>query len=693
MDAIANSIAQLWRRQDEIVQRLARIEAALSLPEAVPSQAAAPLPKGFFSAEREMAPVVEEIPAVNNTTSVHVAKLEKPKLETKFGLTIVNRVGVVTLVLGVAFFFKWAVDNNWVGPGGRTILGVLAGLAALGAADFLWRKGQQIFAQGVTGTGIAVLYLSFYAAFGFYHLIPQGFAFILLFATTGTAVTLSLRYASQTITALGLFGGYLTPMLLSRGEYHLWFLFGYVLLLDTAAAVLTKIRNWRALEVLSFSATAIIYGGWLATRFEQHQQRTVAMFALLAYYGLYWQAALRALFLPGQFLAALALSFVWNNSAGGFFPFSILIVLTGLAYTERRSWAPALSVTFASFWIGYGVWELGNSAVLDTFPTFLGITAVFLLFGGWFVRTLSAGRQTVTVQGWSVLTLNSITYYGAAYALLNRTYHAYLGLLAVAVAVVYLGLGAYLHRRRLPAGGDTRPVALSFAISVCFIALAIPIQFTGFTVTIAWSLQAAALTWVGVRFQSQRTVEAALLVFLLVLMHLTANSSMFANARAYQLLWNRRFVAFVAVALSFLTAAYWALPVTRFIALVEYSAGHVVLLWGLIMEVIDWAERSTPPENLLSVETVAVSILLGIYAIVLISAGVGTRTAINRIAGLGLIGIVIVKLYLFDVWQLGRIYRISAFVVLGLLLMSTSFLYSRFRQLIESLWKDDGAQS
>jgi hypothetical protein len=36
----------------------------------------------------------------------------------------------VTLVLGIAFFFKWAVDNQWIGPGGRVILGVIAGLAA-----------------------------------------------------------------------------------------------------------------------------------------------------------------------------------------------------------------------------------------------------------------------------------------------------------------------------------------------------------------------------------------------------------------------------------------------------------------------------------------------------------------------------------------------------------------------------------
>jgi uncharacterized membrane protein len=59
------------------------------------------------------------------------------------------------------------------------------------------------------------------------------------------------------------------------------------------------------------------------------------------------------------------------------------------------------------------------------------------------------------------------------------------------------------------------------------------------------------------------------------------------------------------------------------------------------------------------------------------------------VLGLVLIAFVITKLYLVDLWQLGRVYRISAFVALGLLLISTSFLYSRFRSAIEALLSDD----
>ncbi len=90
--------------------------------------------------------------------------------------------------------------------------------------------------------------------------------------------------------------------------------------------------------------------------------------------------------------------------------------------------------------------------------------------------------------------------------------------------------------------------------------------------------------------------------------------------------------------------------------------------------------------------TVAVSILMACYALALIAAGVATRTAINRLAGLGLMALVVAKLYLVDVWQLSRGFRITAFLGLGALLLLVSYLYSRFRPAIERLLKDRPAE-
>ncbi len=202
------------------------------------------------------------------------------------GLTLVNRIGAITLILGVAFFFKWAVDNNWIGPAGRVMLGLLAGFATLGAGDFLWRKRQQVFAQGITATGISIIYLSLYAAFDFYHLIPQAAAFVLMVAATAMAGVLALRYQSFAIAALGLLGAYVIPVLLSNGEDHPWFLFSYLFLLNLASSELAKRGGWPRLEFISFAATTLIYAGWL---FNHSGQKLVGTLAPLAFTAQRWR--------------------------------------------------------------------------------------------------------------------------------------------------------------------------------------------------------------------------------------------------------------------------------------------------------------------------------------------------------------------------------------------------------------------
>jgi uncharacterized membrane protein len=683
LDIISEAIGRLLKKQDELEQRIARLEGKAPVVE----QPAPPPPVEPTLLQPPDAPVEPE--KILPTEPALPRAPKKPALETKVGLTVVNRIGVITLMLGVAFFFKWAVDNNWIGPAGRVILGVIAAFAALTAADFLWRKRQQIFAQGVTGTGIGILFLSIYAAFGFYHLIPQTFAFLCMLAAAALAVALALRYGSQSIAALGLLGGYITPLLLSSGEDRPWFLFSYVLLLSACAVLLAKRRKWRGVEILSFVATAILYGGWLGSKFTKPQDQFVGTLALCAFYALYWPSTLRPPFLIAQFFAPIALAQIWGGSPPVFFTLALLLAAAGLVRAHWRAHPAALSVTFAAFWLSYGTWSSHLPA------EFLGVSLGFLLFFSY-----SARWPSLSVQGLALLVLNGAVYYSVSYWLLKTQYNSWLGLLAVLVAAAYLASGAYLYRRRPTAQADMRPTLLTLGAALCFLTLAIPIQFTGFAISVAWSLEAAALTWIGVRLHSVKPILGALAMFVLVLVRLGsidawmyANGTSYANSQPYALLWNARFLTFAVAAAGLFLAARWACDSLRLVALIEYFSGHAVLSWGLSMEAIGWAEKSTPMENLLSVETVAISILFAAYAAILVSMGVAARSAIHRIAGLALIALVIAKLYLFDIWQLGRIYRISAFVVLGILLIATSFLYSRFRGLVEGWWKDDEASS
>jgi uncharacterized membrane protein len=245
---------------------------------------------------------------------------ETSTLESQVGLTIVNRIGAITLVLGVAFFFKWAVDNNWIGPLGRVALGLIAGFVTLLLGEFIWRKSQQVFAQGITAGGIAILFLAIYAAFDFYHLLPQMLAFLMMAAATVLAAALALRYGSFAIAALGWAAGYATPLLLSSGEDHPWFLFSYLLLLNVAATELAARHKWRGLEIVSFVATAFIYGGWLLSGGTKADVRLVATLAPLAFCAERWRTQTPLLFALSQFLTSLALTLIWQTEETAYLP-------------------------------------------------------------------------------------------------------------------------------------------------------------------------------------------------------------------------------------------------------------------------------------------------------------------------------------------------------------------------------------
>jgi uncharacterized membrane protein len=694
MDVLSEAIARLIREQEQLNKRLARMETALQLQQPMQAEArpAAPPvvpPPTPVSEPVAPRPAVEASPPPSASVPPPVPQAPPPPrgLETNIGLTWLNRIGAVTLVLGIAFLFKWAVDNQYIGPIGRVILGVIAGLAAIGVADVLWNKGQRIFAQGVTATGLGILYLSTYAAFGYYHLVPQELAFVFMVATTALATALALRYESVAIAVLGLIGGYLTPILLSTGQDRPWFLFSYVLLLNAGALVLARVKQWKLLEIESFAATVLLYTLWFGERFTSEKQFVATFFALI-FYAVFSECLITPLPVIAQVLAAISMAAIWHDNASTYLFLALILAAGGLAIADLRRIKVAATATFAVFWAVYALWqsELPNPHPIGVL--FAGITVAFLLFVAWIPWRIVVRQQNAKAEELVILALNGAAYFGASYAMLNTDYHAWMGLLAVGVAGVHLALGAWMWRRRAAELPDERPILLSVAVSLSLLTLAAPIQFTQYRITMAWSLEFLALSWIAVRARSTLMGYGAVLVSVLVWMRLVSiDSWIFSDPNSYPLIANARFLTFAIAAVCSWGAAYFTKP--NPMALLHYLAGHVIMLWGLSMEDLAWAARTSSPQNLLSVETVSISILYAVYAVFLIIAGVGTRTVVNRISGLSLIGFVVLKLYLFDVWQLGRGYRISAFVALGALLLTTSFLYSHFRALIESWWRDD----
>jgi uncharacterized membrane protein len=117
-----------------------------------------------------------------------------------------------------------------------------------------------------------------------------------------------------------------------------------------------------------------------------------------------------------------------------------------------------------------------------------------------------------------------------------------------------------------------------------------------------------------------------------------------------------------------------------------YVLSHICLLIAAMQWLVTGIRHHVPPADQLSVINESLSFLYACYAVVMITVGFVRRQSLDRLLGLAALGIVVLKLYLYDIWQLDRFYRISAFVALGVLLLAASYLYSRWKDKLDALW-------
>jgi uncharacterized membrane protein len=142
----------------------------------------------------------------------------------------------------------------------------------------------------------------------------------------------------------------------------------------------------------------------------------------------------------------------------------------------------------------------------------------------------------------------------------------------------------------------------------------------------------------------------------------------------------------LALAIIYVAGAYTARD-SRRLSIVLYVVGHACLLDAVIREIDTWATHYVEPLARASFISESVSVFLALYAVAMIMSGVIRKLPADRVIGLVLIGIVVAKLYSYDVWLLTRFYRVSAFVALGILLLAASYVYSRFKDKLDLLLK------
>jgi hypothetical protein len=187
---------------------------------------------------------------------------KNPDLEKFIGERLITFIGIAILVIGIAFFVKYAIDKEWINEVGRTAIGILSGGILIGVAHRL-RKSYTTFSSVLAGGGIATLYFTITYAFQVYHLFSQPAALGILVVITLFTVLLSVAYDRKELAILAIVGGFASPLMVKTGEGNFVVLCVYMLVLDIGMLCLAYFKRWNVITVLSFLFTILFYAAAL----------------------------------------------------------------------------------------------------------------------------------------------------------------------------------------------------------------------------------------------------------------------------------------------------------------------------------------------------------------------------------------------------------------------------------------------
>lgn len=312
-------------------------------------------------------------------------------LENVIGSLWAERIGILAMLIGMAWFLKFASDNHWIGALTRVLIGLAAGAGIIGWSERFQRKGYAGFGYSLKAVGSGILYLSLWAAFSLFHLVPAPLGFAGMVAVTAFNGWMAWRQDAELLAFYSIVGGLSTPLLLANGENHQASLFSYLLLFDLAVVTLAALRPWSRLLFAAFAGTAAYMVGWWFDYYSDAQFGSTASF-LTAFFLLFAFAPLLARTgRTGEKARWQALAFVvlpLMNAGLAFVGFYSM-----LEAAQMKSSEPLMAIAFAGFYFlllklpGRGLLHGGPDLLkelhLATAVVLLAIAVPLRLHGRW----------------------------------------------------------------------------------------------------------------------------------------------------------------------------------------------------------------------------------------------------------------------------------------------------------------------
>ncbi|MGH7517378.1 MAG: DUF2339 domain-containing protein [Gemmatimonadales bacterium] len=526
-------------------------------------------------------------------------------------------VGVFALILAAGYLLKLSFDRGWISPAMRCAGGVMAGLG-IGALGWRLHRRYRTYGAALIGCGAAIVYLSVWAAARLYGFMPPttGIAGLAL-----TALALAMIAYAIDVEALGLtavLGAFVAPVLLGRER-----------------------ANADLLLLYQGSMAAAL--GWVAAR--RRWRYTMAAIAM-SFFGLGWAAAGESRRPAG------ALTYAVLGGAGG--------VWVGL---RERWW----ETRFLAFWGGWALLATVAERLDPRWPVF--VAGLLLAAPVWRHGLLQRDRwspgealyffTTPVLLGWAVRTLAP------------TVFAEHDGLAAVLVSIPYLVVGY------------TNPRSAFAFVGAAALAVAALERWPGLEATVA--LLGLAVLWATLDHRLARSDGRwyAVGTLALALAHLYGTDASHRDYHEPAFVGAWAGVQWLALAVTTaLAAGLWKrAPLNDAARLMHWGIWLVagtLALFGVTEEIQRYFRLQAATRATASLAGgLSVSAWWLVFAAALVSLGLRRNLRAARLAGLGVAGLAVLKVLVFDLASLDALYRVASVFILGLVSLLLAYLYHR----------------
>ncbi|MDO6813911.1 DUF2339 domain-containing protein [Tenacibaculum soleae] len=686
-------------------------------------------------------------------------KEKNPDLEKFVGENLINKLGILILVLGISFFVKYAIDKDWINEPARVGIGILCGSLVMVIAHKL-KKNYASFSSVLVAGAISIFYFTIYIAFHEYQLFSQTVAFVIMSLITAFSTLVSVSYNRQELAVLSLIGGFAAPFMLSTGEGNYIVLFTYIAILNIGILGISYFKKWKVSTILAFIFTTLLFTSWCAIKISEptFSHTGALVFATLFYFIFSIIIVLNNLKNKGvfsviEYLILIANTFIFfgigiiiledlNSNLTGLF--TLLLAIYNLGYATILYKKFGLDKNAIYLLIGLALTFVTLTIPIQfegNYITLFWAAEVVLLF--WLSQKSKINSFKVGAIIVQVLTLISLLIDWFRYGSSEELSIIFNPLFIASVVVsISLYLTYWLLKKENNSATKKTTAILNFYKNTVIIIAAIITYFTGFleinyqanqflennVSALSFPLTyhfvfISILLCLTDFFNKKKFIKLLLFIssFSILLYILSfykfPTNEMIKNAVAGTNTKHAFYLHYIIVAclvyfgyqLFKKTKSVFNISPTKskwlpwlFVFAIVYTLSNEIMIHGLYIsntvDVTELAEKFPEAENNFytkknfikneiketkaQIIKIGYPILWGVFSFIFLIIGIKRQWKVLRVIALSLLGLTIVKLFVYDIKNVSETGKIVAFILLGVLILIISFVYQKIKKLV-----------